>query len=144
LNSSDTLEVNFTLVRGSSTLAFEFACRPGISVISGASGSGKTSLLDCVAGLLSPTSGTIKFGDKVFYDFEKRIDVPPQDRRVGYVLQRPSLFPHMTVRKNIEYALRKSAESAAMVQRVDELSKEFGINNLLERKPDQISGGQAQ
>jgi molybdate transport system ATP-binding protein len=144
MSSPDTLEVNFTLVRGATTLNFEFACRPGISVISGASGSGKTSLFDCVSGLLSPTSGTIKFGEKIFYDFEKHVDMSPQDRRVGYVLQRPSLFPHMTVRQNIEYAFRKGTGNAIMVQRVDELSKELGINNLLDRKPDQISGGQAQ
>jgi molybdate transport system ATP-binding protein len=142
--TSDSLEVNLTLVRGAITLKFDFSCKPGISVITGASGSGKTSLLDCIAGLLSPTTGSIKFGDKIFYDSEKRINMPPQDRRVGYVLQRPSLFPHMTVRKNIEYAFQRSVQTGSRATKVDELSKEFGIDNLLERKPNQISGGQAQ
>jgi molybdate transport system ATP-binding protein len=142
--TSETLEVNFTLVRGTFALNFEFYCRPGISVITGASGSGKTSLLDCVSGLLSPNKGSIKFGDKVFFDAEKRMNLPPQQRQVGYVLQRPSLFPHMTVRENIEYAFQKNIPSSVMATRVDELSIEFGIDNLLKRQPGQISGGQAQ
>jgi ABC-type molybdate transport system ATPase subunit len=80
----------------------------------------------------------------VFYDSEKQMNLPPQERRVGYVLQRPSLFPHMSVRENIEYAFRKAVAPSVMATRVDELSSEFGIDSLLSRQPGQISGGQAQ
>ena len=142
--AADSLEVNFSLARGSHVLNFQFACRPGMSVITGRSGSGKTSLLDCIAGLLLPTTGFIKLGDKTLYDSGKQINVPPQERRVGYVLQRPSLFPHMTIKKNIEYAFQKGTLANTIATRVNALSEEFGISNLLERRTNQISGGQAQ
>jgi len=141
--SGQELTVKFELLRAGHKFRVEFTGKPGIGVLAGPSGCGKTTIFDCIAGLNSPTSGSIKLGQKLFFDAEKKICLPPQDRRIGYVLQRPSLFPHMTVRQNIAYAMKGKEAGKAKLKLV-ELSETFGISALLDRRPSQISGGQAQ
>ena len=142
-DSRAQLAVQFELVRAGGKFRVEFSGKPGIGVLTGPSGCGKSTIFDCIAGLNTPTSGYIKFGDKVFFDADRKISLPPQDRHIGYVLQRPCLFPHMTVRKNIAYAM-KGMTAEQIKLRLVELAEAFGISALLERKPSQISGGQAQ
>ena len=140
---SEQLIVQFEFVRDGNKFRVEFTGKSGIGVLTGPSGSGKTTIFDCIAGLNSPASGQIKLGDKVFFDASKKIFMPPQQRRIGYVLQRPSLFPHMNIRQNIKYAM-KDKNAAKSNHGLVELAEAFGITSLLERRPHQISGGQAQ
>ena len=87
------------------TLDVEFTASPGFTILFGASGAGKTTILDCIAGLRKPDAGRIVAGEQVLFDSSKGIDVATRNRRVGYLFQTLALFPHMTVRQNIEYGL---------------------------------------
>jgi molybdate transport system ATP-binding protein len=114
-----------------------------ITVLFGRSGSGKTTVLRSVAGLERPDRGSIRFGDEVWFDAARGIDVPPQRRVVGYLSQDYALFPHLTVSENIGYALR-DRPPAARRARVEELLTFLQIDGLGDRRPSQISGGQQQ
>jgi len=101
----------------------------------GPSGAGKTTVLRAIAGAVRPRAGRITLGDATLFDAERRIDRPPESRRVGYVFQEYALFPHMTVRQNVAFAGRG---------RVDELLKRFGIAHLAGARPRRLSGGERQ
>jgi molybdate transport system ATP-binding protein len=101
----------------------------------GPSGAGKSTVLRAVAGLVRPASGRIAVGDDVLFDARRSVDVPPERRRVGLVFQEYALFPHMTVRQNVEYARRHAA---------DEHLERFRISHLASAKPDELSGGERQ
>ena len=101
----------------------------------GPSGAGKTTVLRAVAGLVRPESGRIAVDDDVFFDGERGIDLPPERRSVGLVFQEYALFPHMTVRQNVEYARRHAA---------DEYLERFRIAHLEDARPHQLSGGERQ
>ncbi|MDR0746449.1 MAG: ATP-binding cassette domain-containing protein [Helicobacteraceae bacterium] len=107
--------------------------------IFGASGAGKTTLLRMIAGLTAPESGSITVGGEIWFDSAKKINLTPQKRRVGFVFQDYALFPNMSVRKNIEFALSKDDRASA-----DRLIELCGLNNLECQKPSQLSGGQRQ
>jgi molybdate transport system ATP-binding protein len=111
--------------------------------ILGASGSGKTVTLKSVAGLIKPDSGLIRLGDRALYDSSKRICVPPQRRRVGYLFQNYALFPHMSVRENVACAFGR-ASRAQKLARAGELLERFGLGGLSKSLPGQLSGGQQQ
>ncbi|SUB75674.1 ATP-binding cassette domain-containing protein [Peptoniphilus indolicus] len=102
----------------------------------GPSGAGKTQLLKSIAGITELKSGCIKLDGEVLYNSDKNINVRPQDREVGYLFQSYALFPHMTVRKQIELTSK--------VENLEELYKKFRIEHLLDSKPNNISGGEAQ
>ncbi|MES2013833.1 MAG: ATP-binding cassette domain-containing protein [Pseudomonadota bacterium] len=106
----------------------------------GASGVGKTTLLRCLAGLEFPEQGNIVVSGETWLDSAARINLPPQQRRVGYMFQDYALFPNMTVRGNLEFALRKGADQ----KRVNELLDLMALGELQYRKPDSLSGGQKQ
>jgi ABC-type sulfate/molybdate transport systems ATPase subunit len=112
-------------------------------VLFGHSGSGKSLTLRAIAGLLRPDAGRIEINGETVFDATRGIDVPPQRRGVGMVVQSYALFPHMTVRDNIAFGLdgQPRAERRA---RVDELLRALAIEDLAERRPSAISGGQAQ
>lgn len=107
----------------------------------GHSGAGKTLTLAAIAGLLRPRAGTIEIGGRTVFDNAQRIDLPPQDRRVGYVIQDSALFPHMDVRRNVMLGVEDSAQAAA---RYDELRDLLSIGELDRRRPRELSGGQQQ
>ncbi|MBT8280598.1 MAG: ABC transporter ATP-binding protein [Muriicola sp.] len=106
----------------------------------GPSGSGKTSLLRSLAGLLTPDKGFISFQDKTWYNSEKKINLPPQKRNIGYVFQDYALFPNMSVKENLEFASNKKDPENT----VDELLSAMHLLELENRKPDTLSGGQKQ
>ena len=106
----------------------------------GKSGSGKTTLLRIIAGLETPQSGQIIVGDEIWFDSQKRINLPPQMRNVGFVFQDYALFPNMSVRGNLEFALKNKNDK----QKVDEILAIMEIENLAQMKPDHLSGGQKQ
>jgi molybdate transport system permease protein len=109
----------------------------------GASGSGKSMTLRCIAGLERPDEGRVLLGSRVLLDTANAIDVPPAERRIGIVFQDYALFPHLTVRQNIGFGLyRRSAEERA--KRVDEWSRLMQVEELLDSFPGELSGGQRQ
>ena len=109
-------------------------------ILVGPSGCGKTTTLEMIAGLQKPTSGEVRIGDKLMND------VPPQDRDLAMVFQDYALYPHKTVRGNMEFGLKYSTDlpEDEKVQKVEEAAKLLDISELLDQKPDQLSGGQQQ
>src|SRR5512140_554063 len=104
----------------------------------GESGAGKTTLLRCLAGLSEPDEGSIRINGITWFDKQNKL--PVQQRRVGYMFQDYALFPNMSVRGNIEFALRRGASR----QRVAELIELMALGELQYRKPGSLSGGQQQ
>jgi molybdate transport system ATP-binding protein len=132
---------------GSRDLSFvldvAFTASAGITVLFGASGSGKTTILDCIAGLRQPDSGCIFVGETTLFDSQRSIDVATRQRHVGYLFQTLALFPHMSVRQNILYGLA-DIDSAERERRLNEIAASFSIDGLLNRPPSEISGGERQ
>ena len=124
-------------------LDVSFRISSGFTILFGASGAGKTTLLDCIAGLQSPESGRIAVETTILFDSERQIDLPLRSRAVGYVFQTLALFPHMTVRQNIEYGLF-SVDRRERDDRTNEIAESFGISGLHDRRPSEISGGERQ
>ncbi|GGB44122.1 molybdenum import ATP-binding protein ModC [Roseibium aquae] len=120
-----------------------FKAPPGVTVLFGRSGSGKTTIINTVAGLLMPDSGRIASGDWCLLDTESGIRLKPHRRRLGYIFQEGRLFPHLTVRQNLAYGAwfaPKDAPRASTAGVVDLL----GIGHLLDRRPGALSGGEKQ
>src|SRR5260221_4595098 len=108
-------------------------------VLVGPSGCGKSRLLRMVAGLEEITSGTIRIGDRVVND------VPPKDRDIAMVFQSYALYPHMSVRENLEFGLRLRGTARVEIDRlIADAAKILGLDELLERRPKELSGGQRQ
>jgi len=125
------------------TLDVDFTISPGITILLGASGAGKTTLLDCMAGLAIPDSGRIEVGKRVFFDSDRRINLPVPDRRIGYVFQDLALFPHLTTAGNIAYGLT-GLERSGQRHLIDAILESFRISHVRGRKPGEISGGERQ
>jgi molybdate transport system ATP-binding protein len=115
----------------------------GITILFGASGAGKTTILDCIAGLTQPDSGKIAVDGRVLFDSSERVNVPVPQRRIGYVFQDLALFPHLSVQKNVEYGLL-ALSADERHRRVNAVLDAFRIAHLRDRRPRQISGGEAQ
>jgi molybdate transport system ATP-binding protein len=115
----------------------------GITVLFGASGSGKTTILHCLAGLERPQIGTIAFGQERWFDSAKRVFQPPRKRGVGFVPQDYALFPHLSVGRNVSYGLQELA-AAERASRVTEILRWLGVEGLAHRLPAELSGGQQQ
>ena len=116
---------------------------PGITILFGPSGAGKSSLLDCLAGLAQPDAGKIVVGEDVLFDSAAPFDLPPQKRRIAYVFQSLALFPHLTVKENVEYGLAETSVPDRQT-RVEEILEAFHAAKLRNQKPGQISGGERQ
>jgi molybdate transport system ATP-binding protein len=139
-----TLDVTLTKRLGPRfELNLALTAPPGITMLFGASGSGKTTLLRCLAGLTRPDAGRIAIGERVLFDSKTAVNVPVPDRHIGYVFQQAALFPHMSVRSNIEYGLHRIATDERQ-HRVAAVAESFRISGLLDRRPAQISGGERQ
>jgi molybdate transport system ATP-binding protein len=115
----------------------------GVTALFGHSGSGKTTLLRCVAGLEPAARGRLVVNGECWQDDARRILVPTHRRELGYVFQEASLFPHLTVRRNLEFGLRRIPAAARRVP-LDHAVALLGIEALLERMPDRLSGGERQ
>ena len=121
----------------------EFDAPPGITILFGASGAGKTTILGCIAGLQTPNAGSIHVGDISLFDSADDIDVPPNRRQVGYLFQTLALFPHMSVEQNVRYGLSSLSEKERE-GRVGDVLNSFRIAELARRRPGEISGGERQ
>ena len=124
--------------------SFRLDLMPGsTAILFGSSGAGKTTVLRAIAGLDPPDRGVIRLGGDLWFDSLQRRNVPSQLRQVGLLFQDYALFPHLTVRANIEYGLhRQSKPERHRIAR--EIMQRFEIDGLAERRPREISGGQAQ
>lgn len=114
----------------------------------GPSGAGKSLTIQAIAGLLTPQRGRIAINDVVFFDSERGIDLRPQQRRIGYLAQDYSLFPHLTVMQNIAFGLKSGWRNVSRRFELPEASQRwidaFELGPILYSYPDQISGGQKQ
>ena len=136
------LEISIATRLGGFSLQAEFAGEGGVTALFGRSGSGKTSVLNAIAGLLRPERGRIALDGEALFDAGARIDLPAHRRRVGYVFQEGRLLPHLSVRQNLLYGRRFAGRSGAgELGRVVEL---LGLGGLLERRPYDLSGGEKQ
>jgi ABC-type sulfate/molybdate transport systems ATPase subunit len=124
-------------------LQLQFSCGQEIIGVLGASGSGKSMLLNCIAGLVRPDKGKIVFRDEPFYDSARNLNLKPQKRKTGYLFQNYAMFPRMTVAENIAFGLER-LDKTEQKRKVDELLTRFHLENLGSRYPSQLSGGQQQ
>jgi molybdate transport system ATP-binding protein len=124
-------------------LEAEFEAKPGFTILFGPSGAGKTTVLDCVAGLAKPDSGRIAIGNRVLFDAPQGTDLAVAKRRIGYVFQSLALFPHLTVEKNVQYGLTHVPQSRRAA-RASSILQAFRIAHLAPRYPREISGGESQ
>jgi molybdate transport system ATP-binding protein len=115
----------------------------GFTILFGHSGAGKSTLLDCIAGLTKPDRGFVAVADKIVLDSAAGIDVSPARRSIGYVFQRPALFPNLRVEENVAYGIAKLAP-AEREHKLASILDCFHISGLRQRMPREISGGEQQ
>ena len=124
---------------GKFTLDIEIDAEDETVALMGASGCGKSMTLRCIAGIVKPDSGRIVINGETVYDSEKKVNLPPGKRKVGFLFQDYALFPNMNVQKNIEAVLPKEQKD-----RAEDLIKKFHLTGLEQHYPGQLSGGQKQ
>ncbi len=130
-----SLELDIHLPLRSFALELTLDIGRGTFALVGPSGAGKTTVLRAVAGLVRPAEGRIRLGERVLFDAAEGIDLPPEERAVGFVFQDYALFPHMTVEQNVAYGGRS---------RTSELLERFRIGHLARARPGALSGGERQ
>jgi len=137
------LRVDVTKQLGEFSLQAAFESEGRVTGLFGASGSGKTSLVNMIAGLLRPDRGTIVVDGETLDDSASGLHVPSWKRRIGYVFQDARLFPHLDVRQNLDYGRRMNAlaDDPGQKKRVTDL---LDIGPLLDRRPGKLSGGERQ
>ena len=126
------------------TLNVSLNAEAGVTALLGASGSGKSMTLRCIAGVEKPDEGSIVLAGRVLYDSKAKIDLPPQARKVGYLFQRYALFPNMTVLQNIDAGLSLMRDGHARTSKRESLISRFHLEGLEARLPRELSGGQMQ
>lgn len=130
---------------GSFTLDVAFKASVGITILFGQSGSGKTTTLRAIAGIVTPDTGTISIGEEIYFDSGPGKNLSIQKRRVGYVFQDYALFPHMTAEQNITYGLKDDGlRGVSRQQRAREMLSLFNIEHVARRYPQNMSGGEQQ
>ena len=138
------LEVNIEKKLGKFCLRAEFSMNGGVVGLLGASGSGKSMTLKCIAGIETPDRGRIALDGVTYFASEKQINLPPQKRQVGYLFQNYALFPNMTVKKNILCGLHRIKDRSEREAKLEEALHMFQLEGLSGHRPSELSGGQAQ
>lgn len=125
---------------------FDLQCKLNLGnevvAFQGSSGSGKTTILDCIAGIKTPDKGIIKIDNKTVFSSSENINLPIKDRHIGYLFQNYALFPHMTVEENILFGVKNQKKYD--ISYIKYITETFKIEHLKDRKPNQISGGEKQ
>ena len=124
-------------------LDVEFEARAGVTVLFGPSGAGKTLTLDCIAGFEKPERGRILIDDRLLFDAESGAQLSPRQRNCGYVFQNYALFPHMTLRRNLEFAADRIPRLERH-RRINDMLEQFRLADVAGRRPQEVSGGQKQ
>ena len=139
-----SLEVHIEKKLNGFTLRSDFAAGNTATAILGASGCGKSMTLRCIAGIVKPDKGRIVLDERVLFDSEQHIDLPPQQRGVGLLFQNYALFPNMTVEQNILCGLKAERDKAARKARCAGMLRALRLEELASRRPAELSGGQQQ
>ncbi len=134
-------DVNGREIDGSE-FAQTFDVKPGVTVLFGPSGSGKSRTLGCIAGIMRPGKGRIALGSDVWFD--EGIELPIHQRRVAYVFQSLALFPHMTAEENVSYGIARTIPKAERRATALDMLARMRVGHLADRKPRTFSGGEAQ
>ncbi len=113
-----------------------------VVALQGSSGSGKTTILDCIAGIRTPDKGIIKIDNKIVFSSLENINLPIKDRHIGYLFQNYALFPHMNVEDNILFGVKNQKDYD--ISYINYITEIFKIEHLKDRKPNEISGGEKQ
>lgn len=138
-----SFEVDVERRLGQRTIALAFTAPAGLTALFGPSGAGKTTVLNLVAGLLRPDRGRIVVGGRMMVDTARAIDLPPEQRKAGYVFQDGRLFPHLRVAANLRYGWKLTPPDDRWMG-IEEAVEFLGIGGLLDRWPATLSGGEAQ
>ena len=139
-----SLQVDIEKKLGNFTLKLKFEAENEVFALLGASGSGKSLTLKCIAGIEKPDRGRIVLDDRVLFDSEKHIDLPPQKRKVGYMFQNGALFPGMTVKENILCGLHAEKDKRKKEAAAEEIMELLQIRGIASLRPEALSGGQTQ
>ena len=146
-----SFDIDVTRRLGTTEVSARFSGGEGATVLFAPSGAGKSSVLNMVAGLLRPDRGHVRVGGDTLFDAERRIDVPAERRRAGYVFQEPRLFPHLRVQANLRYGERRASEASQAArqgpggaQAEANIVRLLELAPLLERWPRTLSGGEAR
>jgi molybdate transport system ATP-binding protein len=137
------LELSIRRRFGDFSCDFEFTLDHSYCGLFGPSGSGKSSLMNMIAGLLRPDQGRIRLDGVTLFDDQRKINLPPEQRRVGVVFQQAHLFPHMDVRKNLFYGLKRNPNPSKVID-PDKLISILHLEHLLQRGVGMLSGGERQ
>src|SRR5271170_1038050 len=125
------------------SLDLEFRAAAGATVLFGSSGAGKTLTLDSIAGFVRPDEGRILLDDQILFDGASGVHLAPRSRQCGYVFQNYALFPHMTLRQNLEFAVER-APRLGRHRKVTEMLEKFHLTEVAGHRPYELSGGQKQ
>ena len=139
-----SLSVHIKKTAGDFRLSIDFEHADGITGLLGASGCGKSMTLKCIAGIIKPDEGRIVLNGRVLYDSEKKINLKPQERNVGYLFQNYALFPNMNVEQNILCGLKKEKDKSVRKQKMEEMLEIMELGACRKLYPHQLSGGQQQ
>ena len=145
------IDLNFQLSLRDARRRFDLNARlrtnSGFTVLYGPSGSGKSTTLQAIAGLQCPHAGYIRVDGQTLFDHDNKVNVPARQRRIGYLFQQYALFPHLSLRANVEFGLTtwyKRRPTPAQRERVDALLESFGLAEMADSRPQALSGGQQQ
>ena len=145
ISMSARLRKQFPASPGSAPFSLELDLNagPGVTVLFGPSGAGKTLTLDSIAGFVRPQEGRILLDDQILFAGAARVSLPPRQRHCGYVFQNYALFPNMTLRRNLEFALH-GRPRLERHRRVNQMLEQFHLEDIEGRRPHELSGGQKQ
>lgn len=142
LDTMDILDVDIQKKLEFFELDIKFTVGNGLLAIQGMSGSGKTTILNCISGIKTADKGHIRLNNKIFFSSNDNINMKIKDRNVGYVFQNYALFPHMTVKENILFGVDK--KNINYEKELSYISDMMKIRHLMDKYPSEISGGEKQ
>ncbi len=143
MTNNPLINIDIQRKKGNFSVAAKIKTNGGLTAFFGRSGSGKTSIINMIAGLDTPDAGMIVINDFVLFDFKSKINVAPEKRKIGYIFQDGRLFPHLNVRSNLLYA-RRFMRPILDPQKFTTIINLLGLEHLLDRRPTTLSGGEQQ